>query len=142
MKSILSVKQKSDKSVEDLMMIAEEDYSNKSGQGSTGKGSCDAGSESLLFNDDNTVARFGSAVTVTVDSSISFSLSDPFMPREEDETDGGEVEEEDDAGSVHSRHSRSSTSSSGRHSRQGTHLHFVICICDAKVKSQRRISFA
>jgi len=121
MKSILSVKQKSDKSVEDLMMIAEEDYSNKSGEdSSTGKGSCYAGSESLLFNDDNTVARFGSAVTVTVDSSISFSLSDPFMPREEDETDGGEVEEEDDAGSVHSRHSRSSTSSSGRHSRQGT----------------------
>jgi len=125
MKSILSVKQKSDKSVENLM-IAEEDYSTKLEECSTAGRTCDdSSSESLLFNDDHTLARFGSAVTVTVDSSISFSHSDPFMPAEVDETDGGDDDDEDeeaDAGSVNSRHSRSSASSSGRQSHKGTRL--------------------
>ena len=119
MKSLISLRQKSDKSVEGLVGEEaaaveeedEEDYSN----GKDGGTEAGENTESLLFNDDRTVARFGSAVTVTVDSSISFSLSEPFISEEEhDEEENEDGGEADATGSVHSR---SSTSSSGRHSR-------------------------
>lgn len=122
MKSLLSIRQKSDKSVEGLAggegdEEGEEDYSNGN-EGSTAERSLEAddSSQSLLFNDDRTVARFGSAVTVTVDSSISFSLSDPFVS-EEEEVEQEDNEEDGEAEDTRSVHSRSSTSSSGRHSR-------------------------